>query len=72
MMNKIFLIRDLQDNPISTYKKTWCYKTLGIAKAAAKNYIKNKNKHLPKAKKLSYDSIKVIECDLVRMEEHPI
>jgi hypothetical protein len=36
MMNKIFLIRDLQDNPISTYKKTWCYKTLGIAKAAAK------------------------------------
>ena len=71
-MNKIFLIRDDQDNPIRTYRGTWCYKTLGTAKTAAKNYIKNKNKKLPKNKRLSFDSVRVVECELVKKEEHPI
>ena len=71
-MNKIYLIRDDQDNPIRTYRGTWCYKTLGTAKTAAKNYIKNKNKKLPKNKRLSFDSVRGVECELVKKEEHPI
>jgi len=71
-MNKIYLIRDKNNKPIKTYNKTWCYKSLGTAKTAAKNYIRNKNKSLVKDKRLSFNDIKVIECDVVKKEVHPI
>ena len=71
-MNKIYFIRDSQDNPIKTYRGTWCYKTLNTAKTAAKNYIKNKNKKLPKNKRLSYDSIRVVECETLERDVHPL
>lgn len=69
---KIFMIRDQDNNPIKTYKNTWCYKTLGTAKSAAKSIIKHKNKKLDKNSKLSFQYLKIIECELVIKETHPL
>lgn len=71
-MNRIYLIRDKNNRPIKTYRKTWAYKTLGTAKMAAKNYIRNKNKSLSKNKRISFNDIKVIECDVIEKDTHPI
>jgi hypothetical protein len=69
---KIFMIRDQDNNPVETYKKTWCYKTLGVAKTAAKSIIRHKNKSLDKASKLNFEYLKVIECEVVIKDTHPI
>jgi len=69
---KIYMIRDQDDNPVETYKKTWCYKKLGVAKSAAKNIIRHKNKNLDKSQKMSFEDLKVIECELVEKDTHPL
>jgi hypothetical protein len=71
-MTRIYLIRDQYDNEVPTYKKTWCYKTLGAAKGAAKNIINNKNKTRDRNNKLHFEHLKVIECEMVQKETHPI
>lgn len=71
-MTRIYLIRDRFNNEVLTYKKTWCYKTLGVAKAAAKNIINFKNKTRDKDDKLHFDHLKVLECEIVLKETHPI
>lgn len=69
---KIFMIRDQDDNPVKTYKGTWCYRTLGIAKTAAKSIIRHQNKSLDRPSKIGFDYLKVIECEVVIKETHPI
>tara|TARA_R110000824_G_scaffold103417_2_gene245666 strand:- start:13175 stop:13387 length:213 start_codon:yes stop_codon:yes gene_type:complete len=69
---KIYMIRDLAGQPLMTYKKTWCYKTLGAAKTAAKNAISSKNKKLDKSQKIRFEDLKVIECELVEKDTHPL
>ena len=71
-MNKIYLVRDNEGNEIAAHSKTWCYKTLGDAKAAAKNMIRARNKKRIKGEKLKFAEIKVVECEITKMQEHPI
>ena len=74
-MNKIYLIRDLNGNPIKSlgnYNKTWCYKTLGNAKTAARRYVKNKNRFLQKDERISFEELKVVECNIIKEQDHPI
>ena len=71
-MNKIYLIRDREGNEVAANSKTWCYKTLGEAKAAAKNMVRIRNKRRTKGEKLKFAEIKVVECDIIKMQEHPI
>lgn len=71
-MNKIYFVRDKDGNEIVTYNKTWCYKTLGTAKTAAKNIVKHRNKRKPRGEKLKFADIKVIECEITTTEEHPL
>ena len=53
-MNKIYLIRDREGNEVAANSKTWCYKTLGEAKAAAKNMVRIRNKRRTKGEKTRY------------------
>lgn len=69
---KIYMIRDQDDNPVDTYKKTWYYKKLGVAKTAAKAIIRHRNKKLDRPSKLSFDYLKVVECEVVIKDIHPI
>mgnify|MGYP003146824219 FL=1 len=71
-MNKIYFVRDKDGNEIPTYNKTWCYKTLGTAKTAAKNIVRQRNKCKSRGEKLKFADIKVIECEITKIEEHPI
>jgi hypothetical protein len=71
-MNKIYFVRDKDGNEIPTYNKTWCYKTLGTAKTAAKNIVRQRNKHKSRGEKLKFADVKVIECEITKREEHPI
>ena len=69
---KIFMIRDQDGNSVKTYKKTWYYKTLGAAKTAAKCILRHKNKQLDRASRVGFDYLKVIECEVVIKDIHPI
>jgi hypothetical protein len=69
---KIYMIRDQDDNPVETYKKTWCYKTLGIAKTSAKNIIRHKNKKLDKNSRIDFEHFKIIEYEIIVKDTHPI
>tara|TARA_R110002020_G_scaffold186652_1_gene384710 strand:+ start:2995 stop:3210 length:216 start_codon:yes stop_codon:yes gene_type:complete len=71
-MNKIYFIRDKKGNKIPTHNKTWCYQTLGTAKTAAKNIVRQRNKRKSREEKLKFADIKVIECEITKTEEHPI
>ena len=71
-MNKIYFVRDKDGNEIPTYNKTWCYKTLGTAKTAAKNIVRQRNKHKSRGEKLKFADVKVVECEITKREEHPI
>lgn len=71
-MNKIYFLRDVNNEPLKMYNNTWCYKTLGNAKSAAKFHIKSKNKRLPKDQKIKFEDIVIIECDIVEKIRHPV
>jgi hypothetical protein len=68
---RIFIIFDPVGVPVIT-SKSWCYKTLGGAKTAAKNYFNWKNKSLKKTERIPYDKYSIREYDLSEFIEHKI
>lgn len=60
------------DYPLVGRDKNHLYFALGAAKTAAKNYVKLKNKRLPKNQKIHFEDMQIVEYDLVEKEIHPI
>ena len=73
-MNKIYFVRtkDGDDVKSSRNNKTWCYKTLGAAKVAAKNIVSYRNKRRQKPDRIKYEDLVVVEFDLTQSDTHPI
>jgi len=71
-MNRIFFVEDAEGVPLETRKKTWCYKTLKGAKSAAKQSINRKNRRLDKSDRVTFSELKVVECELVEKDIHPL
>jgi len=72
MNNRIFFVEDSEGVPLETQKKTWYYKTLKGAKSAARQSISRKNRRLDKLNKIPFSHLKVVECELVEKDIHPL
>ena len=74
MTSHIFTVLDGDKNLIKSHRRRdfWLYSTLGEAKAAARNYVKYKNRRLSKSEKLHFDDFRVIEYELVEKVQHKL
>lgn len=72
-MNRIFIITDKNGDIVVTRRNTsWTYRTLGMAKTAAKLFIKHKNRRLNRDHALRFEDFDVIEYELLEKEVHPL
>lgn len=70
-MNRVFIIYDENDNVVVTRRNNpWCYKTLGVAKMAAKQHIKYRNQRLPKEDRIQFEDYLILEYELLEKDRH--